>query len=108
MIHVTIFRNSNLDFVGFRSEGHAGYDIEGQDIVCSAVSVLVINTINSIELYSHDDYEKPRYSEHGLVEFWLADKPSHDALLIMKVFANGIKDLSETYSDYICLTFKEV
>ena len=35
--------------IGFHVEGHAGYADYGQDIVCSAVSVLVINCINSID-----------------------------------------------------------
>ena len=29
--------------------GHAGFDQSGRDIVCAAISILVINTINSIE-----------------------------------------------------------
>ena len=34
--------------------GHAGYDDIGKDIVCAAVSVLVINTLNSIERFTDD------------------------------------------------------
>lgn len=108
MINVTIFRNSNSDYVGFKSEGHSGYAEEGHDIICSAVTVLVINTVNCIELYCKDDYKGTEHAEYGLVEFRLVDKPSHDALLIMKVFTQGITDLAKTYNDYICLTFKEV
>ena len=29
-------------------KGHAGYAKRGEDIVCAAISVLTINTINSI------------------------------------------------------------
>lgn len=108
MINITIFTNGNSEYVGFKSEGHSGYAEEGCDIVCSAVSVLTVNTINCIELYCNDDYEKPRHAGYGLVEFVMKDNPSHDALLIMKVFVQGVRDLSNTYGDYICLTFKEV
>ena len=38
--------------MGFDLEGHAGYSEAGTDIVCAAVSVLVINTINAVEMYT--------------------------------------------------------
>ena len=52
MIHVTIFCNEDRECVGFQTEGHAEYADPGEDIICAAVSVLVINTINSIETFA--------------------------------------------------------
>ena len=49
MTHVTIYRNRNKECTGFTAIGHAGYAKEGEDLVCAAVSVLVINTCNAIE-----------------------------------------------------------
>ena len=43
MIHVTIFQNKYKECVGFQTEGHAEYADPGQDIVCAAASILVIN-----------------------------------------------------------------
>ncbi|HOO63939.1 MAG TPA: ribosomal-processing cysteine protease Prp [Synergistaceae bacterium] len=40
MICVKFFREKEL-FCGISVEGHAGYDVIGKDIVCSAVSALV-------------------------------------------------------------------
>ena len=34
--------------------------------------------------------------------------PGHDASLILGVFETGITDIGESYSDFICITFKEV
>ena len=49
MIEIVIFKKKKLDYtVGFETLGHAGYAKRGEDIICSATSVLVINTINSI------------------------------------------------------------
>ena len=56
MITVTIFKKEN-QFTGIKSVGHAGYADYGQDIVCSAVSVLLINTLNSIEEFTSDKLE---------------------------------------------------
>ena len=51
MTKVTFYQNSENQCVGFTSEDHAGYAQEGKDIVCAGISALVINTVNSIELY---------------------------------------------------------
>ena len=40
MIDVVIYQNSNSEYIGFKTDGHAEYDDPGQDIVCSAVSAL--------------------------------------------------------------------
>ncbi len=49
MTKVTIHKNRSGDYLGFTCEGHAGYAKRGEDIVCAAISVLVINTVNSLE-----------------------------------------------------------
>ena len=51
MISVTIFKRDQV-ITGFDCKGHAGYAEEGQDIVCAALSALVINTVNSIETFT--------------------------------------------------------
>ena len=50
MIEVTVYKTMRHEYAGFDMSGHAGYDDIGKDIVCAAVSVLVINTLNSIEV----------------------------------------------------------
>ena len=42
MIHITIFENEKNECIGFQTEGHAGYAESGEDIVCAAASVLVL------------------------------------------------------------------
>ena len=54
MISVTIYRAGH-QYRGFLCEGHAGYAEEGYDIICSAVSALTVNTINSIETLTEDE-----------------------------------------------------
>jgi uncharacterized protein YsxB (DUF464 family) len=54
MTHITFFKNSEKEITGFYSAGHAGYAESGSDIICSAISVLTINTINSIEAFTDD------------------------------------------------------
>ena len=40
MITIKIVRNKNNEIVSFSLNGHAGYDVEGKDIVCAAVSAV--------------------------------------------------------------------
>ena len=52
MIQVTIYKNADNLITGYKLSGHADYSEYGSDIVCAAVSALVINTINSIENFT--------------------------------------------------------
>ena len=49
MTHVSIIKTRNGEYKGFSCIGHSGYAEQGEDIVCAAISVLVINTINSLD-----------------------------------------------------------
>ena len=40
--------------IAFTCNGHAGYAEESEDIVCAAISMLVINTANCIEKFCGD------------------------------------------------------
>ncbi|WP_333683544.1 ribosomal-processing cysteine protease Prp, partial [Enterocloster lavalensis] len=60
MIQVTIFRDSEESgdvFTGVELSGHAGYAESGRDIVCAAVSALVLNMANSVEAFTEDGFE---------------------------------------------------
>ena len=49
MINIVLYHNSEKQLCGYHISGHAGFAQKGEDIVCSAVSILSINTINAIE-----------------------------------------------------------
>ena len=57
MITITVKKRKG-NYLEFESKGHAGYAEEGHDIVCAAVSVLVINTVNSFEAFTEDQFER--------------------------------------------------
>ena len=56
MITVTVSKKNN-SYVSFTSKGHAGYAEEGYDIICAAVSALIINTVNSLEQLTGDQIQ---------------------------------------------------
>ena len=53
MIQVSVKKQKD-NIVGFHMEGHSGYAEQGADIVCSAISALAINCVNSIEEFTED------------------------------------------------------
>ena len=52
MIKVTFWKRADSSYAGFDMIGHAGFANSGRDIICAAVSVLAINTVNSIEAFT--------------------------------------------------------
>ena len=110
MIHVTIFCNEDEVCVGFQAEGHAGYAELGDDIVCAAASVLIINTINSIEVFTDDEVSLESDEESGMITYRLLDEPSRGATLLLESMILGLQDMvdEKDYADYIDLTFEEV
>ena len=110
MIHVTIFSNEDKECVGFQTEGHAGYADPGEDIICAAISMLVINTINSIEAFTSTSYTLDMEEETGMIDFEFADEEiGHDAALLMDSMILGLQGIQRNYgNEYIILEFKEV
>jgi hypothetical protein len=108
MIDVTFLKNGNSEYVGFKTTGHAEYDDPGQDIVCAAVSALVITVVNSIETFTEDNFVLDTNQKSGDMDFHFTDEIGRDSDLLMNTLYLGISGLCESYGDYICLTFKEV
>ncbi len=70
MIRITVTQKDGA-YVSVESEGHADYAEEGQDIICSAVSALIVNAVNSIETFTEDRILCE--SDDGYVYFSLPD-----------------------------------
>ena len=77
MINITV-KKRNGSYLDFLSRGHAGYAEEGQDIVCAAVSALIITTVNSLEEFTEEQIEAEADEGYVLkfkaVELWQALK----------------------------------
>ena len=69
MIKITVYQNAKNEYVGFLTEGHAGYAPAGEDIVCAAASMLVINTVNSIEAFTQDEASVTADDESGKIDY---------------------------------------
>ena len=109
MINVTIFENQQKEYTAFYCIGHAEYANPGEDIVCAAVSALVINTINSIEQLVSDEFDIVTNQESGLIDFSLKDGYSKMSLLLIQSLVLGLQGIRENYgNEFVSLKFKEV
>ena len=110
MINVTIYKNRNNDIVGFETEGHAGYDDSGKDIICAAVSMLVINTVNSIEAFTDTDIEvkSNNDNDNARISAKVTGHQSGEAAVLLKSLELGLTQVAKGNPKYISITFKEV
>ena len=110
MIDVIIYKNENNECVGFDAAGHAEFAEPGNDIVCAAVSVLTINTINAIEKFTKTVCSLYNDEESGTLSYRISGRPSKEAALLLETMILGLQDMAddEDYEDYIDLTFEEV
>ena len=110
MIRLVLYQNKKKEFIGVDTLGHAESVYSGYDLVCSAVSILVLNTVNSIERLTNSQIREEISSEDGYIRFRLLSNPSKDTELLFKSMVLGLKDMEEdeNYSKYIELNFEEV
>lgn len=98
MICLNIYRNATGEIVGFGCTGHAEYGESGSDIICAAVSMLVINTINSIEKLTGDKFRASN-DEDGNIQFSFINSASKESLLLIDAMILGVKTCQKKYSD---------
>lgn len=103
MIHAHIAQRDGM-ITGFEISGHADSGAYGQDIVCAAVSVLAINTLNSLEKLLQMKLDLvSNEAEGGYLKLTLAKKDQQDpkAQLLLESFKLGLTDVAQSYQEYI-------
>ncbi len=124
MISITIEKDSKGDYRKLNCFGHAEYDDFGQDTVCAAISMLVINTINAVETLTGISIDVRSDEETGLIDasFGCTDetvtdpedevsriRSREDANLLIDAMILGIRSVQSDYGDgYVSLELLEV
>ena len=103
MIRVQIVKKEG-QYQRFSIDGHAGYAEMGEDIVCAAVSALVINTNNSIEKYTDDAFTCD--CQDGIVKNWeFTSEVSRESALLMDSLLLGLQNIQKSYGEqYLQIT----
>ena len=106
MINITV-KKRNGSYLDFLSRGHAGYAEEGQDIVCAAVSALIINTVNSLEKFTDDKFDVQE--KDGFVSIHFRNDLSERGMLLMDSLLLGLTEIAGSYNNrYLTVKVKEV
>ena len=109
MTNITIFRDKNQNVLGFECIGHAGFAGFGQDVVCAGISILVQNTINSIQTYTEEGFSCEADEKSGDIRFHFSDVPEHDAALLINSMILGLQGIQSSYGKkFLRLQFKEM
>ena len=89
--------------------GHAGYADSGEDIVCAAISMLVINTINSLEALTDSKMQVETEEDSGMIDLKFQENLEKDGILLMDSLVLGLKGVVKQYGrQYLKLKFREV
>ena len=106
MTKVEVFKRLDGVYTGIKCSGHAGYADKGQDIVCAAISVLVTNTLNSIEKFSSAKLDAKMDDDSAVIEATIRDADVKVALLIDSMIL-GLQQVQSTYGkEFLTLDVK--
>lgn len=95
MIKAKAIFDDNLNYKAFSCSGHAEYADKGHDIVCAAVSILVINTANSIEQLTNANFVASE--DDGIINFVFKDVPDEKSKLLMDAMILGLDEIQKLY-----------
>lgn len=109
MTVVDIFRDKKGRYTAFECRGHADDDAEeGEDIICAAVSMLTINTVNSLEMLAGADIACTAAEEGGELSCRFASPPDEKAALLVDSMLLGLSSVREMYGEeYLVINLKE-
>lgn len=106
LITAKFSRDSKERILSFEVTGHAGYADAGEDIVCAAVSVLAIETVNSIDKMANHQMTVKEADEEGgylsaRIQSNLSPKQEEITQILLQHLYLSLEDVSSTYPDYV-------
>ena len=108
MTSITVIKEDDR-VLAFTCNGHAGYADMSEDIVCAAISILVLNTINSIEVLTDTVPITELDEETGYIHCSFEDDITDEAALLIDAMILGLSQIQEQYgTKYIDVKIKEV
>ncbi len=104
MTKVTITKQSN-NITDIECDGHTGYGVSGEDIVCSALSSIVQTAVLGVVAVAGVNASVKRDDHKGYLKLTIpdsiTDSQRHDVNVILETMLCGVGDLYEGYSDFI-------
>lgn len=103
MIELVLERNTEGVLISCSGKGHAGYAGAGNDIVCSAVTILIRTAMQFLSEIEDIGF-KSDYSLRGNINFVTSsNSPESKKILVFtgKFLEKGFSSLFKEYPDYI-------
>ncbi len=104
---IFVIRNNNI--ISIESNGHAEYSEHGNDIVCAAVSILLQNSINSIEKFV--GYEPNVIIRDGYLKAEFNQEIDNESIKYQNILLQsallGLIGIQDEYKNYIKVIKRE-
>ena len=110
MLFATLYHDKDGVPAGYTLIGHAGMAPEGQDILCSALSMMAINTANALCALTEDTVHIVSNEEEALLDVRVDGKPGERAEVLLSAFdmaCCSIRD-DKQYDPYFSLKREEI
>ena len=105
MITVTVYGSSG-EMRGFTAKGHAEFSESGQDIICAAASVLMINTVNAIDTLT--DNHVVAEEKDGFLTCVFPEGVDEEGMLLIETMLLGLTQIQDDYDGkYLQVVMKE-
>ena len=114
MTTVIIYKNSDGRYKGFLCMGHAGYakrKLFGRepDILCSAISALVIGTINALDELAGEKLKVVENEATGFIQCDFESTLQEKSVFLVDALVFSLENLSREYgAQYLQIKFEEV
>ena len=113
MIEIVLTLDKDDRIIKLKSKGHAEFEDSGKDIVCSAVSVYFINTINTltelVKVEKFINYEiGSNYTKLEIDYKGMTSKEIESTSLILNSLKLALNSIKDTYNEYISVEYEEV
>ncbi len=99
MISVVFYKNKDGALAGFDCSGHAGYARHGEDIICAAFSMLVINTITSLEAFTGTVPECTDDEAQGTIVCRFPAGVDEKGTVLMNALILGVDSIKREYGE---------
>lgn len=104
MTSVKIYKSGG-DIIKLEAQGHAGYGVYGEDVVCAGISSIIQTAMLGLMQVVQINAEIKRDEEANLMVISLPsnipEDKFHEAQIVLKTMFCGLADLREGFSDFI-------
>ena len=108
MTNIKLYARKGGDIFGMQVKGHAGFGVRGTDVVCASVSILTINTINSIQKLTSDKCNEKVNSRKATIDFEIDGEVSRESKVLLESLKMGLEAISKDYPGNVKITVEEV